>query len=321
MKKVLFALALGLCAATPSSYAQGYISGLIIKDSLSAPATPTYKVWLIVLNSGVLSAVDSQTVTAPNMYWDTPYQFDSVMPGTYRIKAQLMNGPSSGTSWVPTYGDSSLYWNTANSITKPAGNVSSKNIWMKSGPAYSGPGFVGGNVSAGANKGTGAGLPGMTIFILDNADKLVNVTTTDASGNFSFSNLPTGSYKVRPEDMNYTTTPIPVTVTAGQPTVNNIDFERSKSQKTITPKSSGISTVSNSNKFAVYPNPANDKLTVKWNAAGNANIRIADVAGKTVLSTSGTSGVQINVANLQKGVYFITVEAGNASSTQKVVLQ
>lgn len=321
MKKVLFALALGLCAATPSSYAQGYISGYIIKDSLSAPATPTYKVWLIVLNSGVLSAVDSQTVTAPNMYWDTPYQFDSVMPGTYRIKAQLMNGPSSGTSWVPTYGDSSLYWNTANSITKPAGNVSSKNIWMKSGPAYSGPGFVGGNVSAGANKGTGAGLPGMTVFILNSADKLVNATTTDASGNFSFSNLPTGTYKVRPEDMNYTTTPITVNVTNGQATVNNVDFERSKSQKTITPKSSGIASVSKNSGLAVYPNPASSSVTVKWNTPGNANIRITDIAGKTVLTTQGVSGTQVNVSDLQKGTYFITIEGTNVNAAQKLSIQ
>lgn len=319
MKKILSFSALLLSLSATKSMGQAAINGTIVMDTTVGPASPQYKVWLILYNStaGTLTAVDSTTVTSyPHMYL-----FGSVPAGTYRVKAALTNGPTSGPGFVPTYHDSSLFWNTANTITHSSTPSVGNNIYMKYGTVTSGPGFVGGNVSAGANKGTGAGLPGMTIFILDNADKLVNVTTTDASGNFSFSNLPTGSYKVRPEDMNYTTTPIPVTVTVGQPTVNNIDFERSKSQKTITPKSSGISTVSNSNKFAVYPNPANDKLTVKWNAAGNANIRIADVAGKTVLSTSGASGVQIDVANLQKGVYFITVEAGNASTTQKVVLQ
>lgn len=312
------------------SSANNYISGYIFQDSsLSAPHidSPEYKVWLIVYDSATnyLTAVDS-TIVYGNYFYYTPYSFSSVPVGNYRIKAQLLNGPTTGTSYVPTYHTSSLMWNTANTIHHTGGSFYGQDILMQVGTAVTGPGFVGGNVSAGANKGTTAnGVPNLNIYLLDANNKLVASTATNASGNFAFTGIPTGTYSVYPEDMNFTTTPISVTIGNGQNTVLNIDFSRSESHKTISPVSTGILDVASKIEYAIYPNPATDKITIQWNSktVTNADIIVTDVTGKKVFSTVATTAkdTELNLGGLQKGLYFITIQSENVQNTQKILLR
>ncbi len=85
---------------------------------------------------------------------------------------------------------------------------------------------------------------------------------------------------------------------------------------------SGIREIKNDIGLRVYPNPAKDKLMVytNRNSAGSA-IAITDVLGKTIktLKTSELS-TEINVTDLQSGVYFIKVTQGNNSNTQKIII-
>ncbi len=305
------------------------ISGYIGLDSNSTGTfidSPHYKVWLIVFDSAtnILSAVDSTTVWGTN-YWSTPYQFNGHAAGTYRVKAQLLNGPTSGPSWAPTYHMNSLMWNTATTFYHNGGATAGKWINMQTGTATSGPGFVGGNVSAGANKGTGNnGIEGLNIFLLDANGTLVAHAVTDVNGNYSFSQLPPATYSVYPEHMGLSTTPINVSVVAGKPNVTGIDFERSLANKTITPKSLAVANVNASFITTIYPNPAKDKISVHiGNLNGdNATIIIADVTGKTVRSVNTNNAVtEIALSDLQKGLYLITVSADNMQQTMKMLLQ
>jgi len=154
------------------------------------------------------------------------YQFTGIPTDSFRIKAAVSNDSLySFTGYVPTYHTSSFYWDTA-----------------------TGPGFIAGNVTMGANKGTSAAIPdaGLLIFALNQATgALIEQTYTDAGGNFSFSNLATGvTYEIYPEHINFTTTPYTnITLTASADSVSNINFIQHNISLTITPVNSSISNI------------------------------------------------------------------------------
>lgn len=74
----------------------------------------------------------------------------------------------------------------------------------------------------------------------------------------------------------------------------------------------------------VFPNPAQDKILIEHDVKNNINqINIMDVAGKTVKSISENlqqKTININVADLAKGIYFVQVEAENGTIIKKIVI-
>lgn len=300
------------------------ITGNIVVDSgLNLPQV--YRVWLIVYDSiqQTLAAIDTLTVTNSAGAVYTPYTFTNVSPGTYRVKAKLMNAQAQNTGYVPTYHDSALLWSNASIIYQSANGSTGKHIHMQHGTPTTGPGFIGGSVNQGANKGTANGIPDMPVYLVDMNGKLLQYVETDATGSYSFSNIPTGTYKIYPEELNYTTTPAIVTLTSTNTSFGNIYFERSHTQKTITPIPTGINDVDRNNTFALYPNPASQSVTVNWNGKHTANIIITDITGKHMLTNrvAPNSTKQMDISTLTKGLYFVTVECNGQKTTQKLLIQ
>jgi len=77
---------------------------------------------------------------------------------------------------------------------------------------------------------------------------------------------------------------------------------------------------SNYSKFEVYPNPANDLVTVKTMVFGLYSIEISSLNGQIVHSSnfSGTSH-QLDLSSFQKGAYFITIRSKDFVTTRKIV--
>jgi len=76
----------------------------------------------------------------------------------------------------------------------------------------------------------------------------------------------------------------------------------------------------------VFPNPTNGKLNVILEAsdAQNAQLRICDITGRTVLQhnatcTSGSNTIILDMESLPNGYYLLVIDNGNASSTMRVV--
>jgi len=77
-----------------------------------------------------------------------------------------------------------------------------------------------------------------------------------------------------------------------------------------------------------YPNPANDVLNVNITLNNNEAVVITmyNALGQAVITesrnlNSGANNVQLNTTNLEAGVYFLSVNAGSATATSKVVVQ
>jgi hypothetical protein len=71
---------------------------------------------------------------------------------------------------------------------------------------------------------------------------------------------------------------------------------------------------------SVYPNPANDLLTIQSARSQRMNIEIISLNGQYILSKvfEGTTH-QLDISTLQKGVYFVTIITEEFVITKKVV--
>ncbi|MCB2407717.1 CHRD domain-containing protein [Hymenobacter lucidus] len=80
--------------------------------------------------------------------------------------------------------------------------------------------------------------------------------------------------------------------------------------------------------FAAYPNPFQDAFTLTFDARsmGTGTVQIADLVGRTVLNApiqirSGANRTQLNVPQLNAGVYLVTLEVGGAKTITRILKQ
>ena len=71
----------------------------------------------------------------------------------------------------------------------------------------------------------------------------------------------------------------------------------------------------------VYPNPATNNFTVNLGNDEKANIQLFNIVGQQVYSETITGSAQVNVANLNSGVYMLKVSQNGSVYTTKVVVK
>ncbi|WP_431135043.1 T9SS type A sorting domain-containing protein [Psychroserpens mesophilus] len=77
------------------------------------------------------------------------------------------------------------------------------------------------------------------------------------------------------------------------------------------------------NGFTMYPNPAKDILTIKLNNISNAKLSIYDIQGKLVLerSISKEQNLELNVSDLQSGLYFVKLNTSTKEVVKKLIVE
>ena len=88
----------------------------------------------------------------------------------------------------------------------------------------------------------------------------------------------------------------------------------------------GITSYTNNDLIKVYPNPSNGNVYVEFLNQNETivNLQITDVVGKEIRqeNLSASQGkINIDMSNLNSGVYFITAKTASGISTQKIILQ
>jgi len=73
----------------------------------------------------------------------------------------------------------------------------------------------------------------------------------------------------------------------------------------------------------VYPNPASDQLNVVFDHAGEINMSVIDITGRSVYSTryisGGFSTHAVNISELNPGLYFLKLEADSETSVVRFI--
>lgn len=76
------------------------------------------------------------------------------------------------------------------------------------------------------------------------------------------------------------------------------------------------------NFFSVYPNPANEFLTVQSSADEACSYSLIDVTGKTILNGSIYAGKnELALENITSGIYIIRIQKNNETFTQRVIIE
>lgn len=112
------------------------------------------------------------------------------------------------------------------------------------------------------------------------------------------------------------------TVTAQDQSGYGCNFSATITQSVST--CTGIQEEANSNLISVYPNPANNYVTVQlvYELFEATKISIINALGEVVLTESTNSGsATFNTENLTNGIYFIKVESKNGSAIKKFIKQ
>ncbi len=317
MKKnalLLFACLLFTMGAMASS-----VSGVVDKITSGLPAYPAkvlliHKTYSSVLGAYELHAVDSTTTDTGGFY-----QFLNVnLPaGDLLVKAALTPANPDYLHYLPTYKEDSLTWHGAHPASFTA---NANNIHLLHGNNPGGPAFIGGSVLQGANKPTGVGDPlsNKIIFLTTAAGDAVAYTYSDASGQFSFSNLAYGSYKLFGDVWGKDNTELLVTVNAAGATINNVTFEENSTSFSGHIGATGIGTTLINSTVQLYPNPATNAVTISGLGSDLKTISLISVNG-SVLSVQTTTATQatIPVSQLATGMYLLQVSGSQGNSYYK----
>ena len=75
----------------------------------------------------------------------------------------------------------------------------------------------------------------------------------------------------------------------------------------------------------VYPNPATDVLNLVYDHTGEMEVNIFDATGRIVLSSthrgSGFNQLTLNISSLDRGIFFVKVNAGEATDVLRFIKQ
>ena len=71
----------------------------------------------------------------------------------------------------------------------------------------------------------------------------------------------------------------------------------------------------------IYPNPAKDRINIRFAEAGDASVKLYDMTGRLVYSnTSNTQGFVISTRGLSQGVYTLVTISGGKQQVDRVVV-
>jgi len=299
------------------------ISGSVSLGTPNLPADVAI-VYLITYdpNTNLLVAVQATTVDSSGYYG-----FCQVPAGQYLVKAALT--PNSAYYWnfLPTYYGNSLFWNYAQQVNV-SGNTNGIDIWLIAGANQGGPGFIGGDVTQGANKMEGPGDPlsDVQVMLLDMNNYPIAYTYSNSQGHFEFQNIPYGTYKVWAEVAGLLTTPAIVTIDANQQTIDNISIIVNETEVTT-----GISAAVEAAKLNfsnVFPNPSKYDAFITVSSEQNLELSFImyDVTGRMVDSrmlniSSGKTQVALQTAKLSPGIYTLNIQSvdGSLKVSKKLV--
>ena len=81
----------------------------------------------------------------------------------------------------------------------------------------------------------------------------------------------------------------------------------------------GIKKINNNHKINISPNPAHNQLTISAEQLTIENIEICDITGKVCKSNIPVRQKQIDISNLENGVYLLKIKTTDGSFVKRFV--
>ena len=291
-------------------------SGNIIQGHVYAGNYPVSNGYVILYqaNNATMSytVVDTLALDTNGYFM---YQYLNMPPQTpaFLIKAIVLPGTPNYNMFVPTFYNHTFNWFTATPVFPSASSVY-YNINMLQMPITANGTFtLSGNVIIFGTKSSGnSPLSGVQLVLTEENDNPVKLSYSDVNGNFNFSNIQSGNYKLHVEIAGVVSSPYPVSLNASNPNINNILITINNNAAVIT----GIEDADNLNLSVseIYPNPANSEafIEIKNQKASTIQLSIYDIFGKNIMTENyqidGSKKINLNEKNLANGIYTVKID-------------
>lgn len=240
------------------------------------------------------------------------------------MKAALKTTAGDYKKYLPAYHQVtpaySLRWSGGKEISQPDSKNGVNILLPEAMNPHGGPSVIAGLA---VDSGTNTRLPDKVIFITDMHDVPVDHTFTDHNGNFSFTNIPFGTYKLFGDVWGKDNPDLVVTVDADHVNILNIVFTENTTEFRGSIALSVARNTELQNTLSVYPIPASDIVYISGaeKIAGNKQATLTAISGAAVYSHNFSAGEDINipVQTLPRGMYILRLATGAGTATFRVV--
>lgn len=293
------------------------ISGKVTINSY--PASQGKVVLYQVNGEGVLpTAVDTVNLSTGN------YLFNNLAVGEYKLRFDC--GTNCGA--IPTYYNSTTKYKEAQSVMVegcPNSKIENINFASKtlaiisSGNSVISGTLSNGNVNSNVRIQTSEFANVLVQLIIYPSGNVVKFTYTDENGNYSFSNLPNGDYKILADVPGYNSYESDLFTVNGTSQVLTTSLCANKA--TLEIGSCSIITNVNTTEFqlSVAPNPSAGLFNISTNV-GDATYRVINSVGVEVFSKQITGNTtQIDLSSQADGIYILQVISDNKLQQAKLV--
>ncbi|MBI1227648.1 MAG: T9SS type A sorting domain-containing protein [Bacteroidetes bacterium] len=311
------------------------ISGyLYFPDSLNnpGPMEGTVELYFNDTNTNTWELVSTTDIESNANGWSNFYDFGAQnSAGDYIVKATLDPNFPGAADYMPTYHFSTVHWDSADVITTPSTGSGLYNIILNDGSNLTGgSGNINGTVtegegltSNGEGERGGSPRPNTSVLLFDSNEQPVTHTLTDGQGQYSFGNLPFGTYKLEVEIVGVEQVERWVTLSSDNPTSEGNGFQVTSEGIVL-----GIHDLLAQSKVQIFPNPTTGIVNFGFEATSNfdANISLARADGQIVLAENqaiakGYQTLRLDLTNYPTGLYFLQVTTGNEVISTKLVKQ
>ena len=289
------------------------------KVNTSAVVFPQDTAWVRLFGHDTLSGqlLHKESV----LTFDGNYQFENVKPGTYLLWSGLVMGSNYFYAYLPTYQGSGLFWEEAISIVVTQSDIQVADINLIEGQIVFGEGTIKGTLVHGPGPLTGEPIPNATVLCLKNGEQPITHRITDEKGEFEFTNLPWGDYKISIEIPGKLSSPISVKLNGAHPIAQDLTFELGETEIQTALETANVS------QFRVFPNPVRDILSVEMQLTQSdaLDIYLINIQGqstklKSMEAQPGDQLIEIELPKLNKGIYLLDIRGRAERMSQRIQL-
>ncbi len=263
---------------------------------------------------------------------DSVYKLDSSVTdisGKYLVKTNnqeevyIKAVPDSQTypNEIPTYYTSILTFLDADEIPTIDCDTIEADVQTIAGQNPGGSGFISGNINKGAGKllsCEGEPVVRLSIILMNNNNQPVQYTQTDAQGNFEFSNLALGEYRIWADDPNINNTNPPAyTISSEEQQLDDIVMKYSNQLENCVNNNTTNLVDESAILWEVFPNPVSDKLNIT--IRGGFTIKLLDITGKVLLEEIAYDYLSLNFASISRGIYLLEISKEQNTYYEKVI--